>query len=104
MIGAVPTCDFTSEVELVERALAKADGKRGEPLPARTSGQSRENRGVDSAGQQNADRDVGEQMCADRIEQTLAKFLGQDLGRLLAAAVGGGGSWARVTLDRRARG
>ena len=47
-------------------------------------GQRGQRRGVDAAGQQHADRDVGDEVRAHRVAQALAQLVGERLPRLVA--------------------
>ena len=72
-------------LELVEGALLEADRERLETLRALRGRQGREDRRVDAAREEHADRHVGNEMGPDRLAQACAQLL-DELGLLVVRA------------------
>ena len=71
--------------QLVERRLGEADRERAHPLRRLLGRERREEPRVDAAGEQHADRHVGDEVRAHRVAQARAAFL-DELGLVLAVA------------------
>ena len=84
VVGSVALGDQTGAVELVEAGLLEADreGLQGALRVGR--GERRDPARVDPAGEQHADRDVGDQVGADRVGEDLAQLGGEQVGGALA--------------------
>ena len=74
--------------ELVERALLEADRERVQRIVRLLGGERGEQRGVDAAGEQDADRDVADEMRAHRVAQPRAQLLDELRLVLVAELVG----------------
>ena len=93
MLRPVPLGDEPRVGALVEAALGEADRERVHRLRRLLRRERRERRGVDAAGEQDADRHVGEEMRPHRVAQPRPQLL--DELRLVAVA--------QLVVRRRAR-
>ncbi len=113
MVGAVAAGDQARAVELVEARLLEADREGLHPRPFLARGERRQPGRVDAAGEQHPDRDVGDQVGADRVAQRLAQLPREAVDRAAPGFGGGDRARARVALpahlsaapgEQRARG
>jgi len=82
--SAVALDNETHVAKLVERALLEADRERPQRLAHLLGGERGQDRGIDAAGEQHANRDVADEMRANRVAQACPQLL-DELGLLLVA-------------------
>ena len=98
MVGAVAVGDQAGPGELVEARLLEADREGLHSLPLLAGRQRRQAGGVDTPGEQHADRHVGDQVGAHRVAQRLAQLIGQSGLRPLPDPLGRHRPRPRVAL------
>src|SRR5262245_57648564 len=99
MVGAVALGDEPRQLELVEGLLLEADREGADPIAALGSGERRQSRRVDPAGEPHADRDIGDQACPDRVPQPAAELRRERLLRLRPHLFRGDGGRAGVAAQ-----
>jgi hypothetical protein len=82
VVRAVAAGDKARPIELVERALLEADREGLHRIPALLRRERRQRRGVDPAGQQDADGHVRDEMGAHAVAQAVAQLRGEHRRRL----------------------
>ncbi len=86
MLRGIALGDAAGIRQLVEGAFFEADRERAQRLRALVRGERRQERRVDAAGEQHADRDVADEMRAHGIAHPRAQLL-DELGLLVVARV-----------------
>ncbi len=77
VVGPVAAGDQPRPVELVEARLLEADREGLHRAGLLAGGEGDDPGRVDPAGEQHADRDVGDEVCPDRVAQGLAQLVRQ---------------------------
>ncbi len=77
MIGAVALGDEAGAGELVEALLLEPDREGAQGFLGVGAGEGCEAAGVDAAGEEDADRDVGDEVGADAVVEDLAQLFGE---------------------------
>ena len=88
VIGVVALGDLAGACGLVEGALLETDRERPQATRRLLRRECGQKRGVDAARKEDTDRDVTDQVCANRIAHARPQLLAQLAGGLTALVAG----------------